>query len=559
MAGLTIKDMLTHPKLEGIRLVTGHKKLDNEVHNVNIIDNPHSYEWFTAGDFLLTTGYIFKDDEASQRTLIKELADINCSGLGIKIKRYWEEIPTTIMEEATRLKFPVVEIPFTYSLAQVSNIINDEVFKRENSELNKYKDITRTFNQVTLDGGDLWDVMAKVKTMVDNPVVMLDSQFQLLAYVEHDDNNERLSDWMTLEERTPCFPKSFTEDIPQDIKRFPLSLKRDLTKGQKQVTCRIKPIAHAQTLYGYIVVWETVRKLERIDYVALETAAMSAALERIKTRQIEEAKNRQRQDFFNDVIEGKILSMNALKNLATLHGVNTQHPHVVLVIELEEETQPLLNAVLETMKRVAKTMKLRVHTFSRQAHGMGLYELSGDLSLSTKGMQQYIAQLQRALKAHSPSIDYRIGVSNVCHDFLTISRAAGIAFDVLKMAPMIHGNNQLYDFQQLISYHLLDSTIDNDHMLEFFEHTLGTLHTYDYAHNSDLIGTLEKYYECHGNISETAKQLYVHRNTIIYRLEKIKAVLSTDLLNAEENFNYQMALRIYKLLQLHHIKGKNAQ
>lgn len=554
MAGLTIQEMMLHPKLEGIRFVRGHEKALNEIHNVNIIDNPHSYEWFTAGDFLLTTGYIFKDDEESQKTLVRELHELNCSGLGIKVKRYWEEIPETILNEAQKLGFPVIEIPFTYSLAQVANIINDEVFKRENSELNKYKDITRVFNQVTLDGGDLWDMTAIVKSVIDNPVIMLDSQFNLLAYSEHESNPEPLAQWLTLEERMPCFPKSFTNVIPQDAKRFPLSMKRQLTKGERIVTCRIKPVAHAQTIYGYMVVWETVSKMDRIDYVALETAAISAALERIKARQIEEAKVRQRQDFFTDVIEGRILSVNALKSLAQIHGVNINQPHVVFVVETTENDSFQNIDFIDIIKTQARTLKCRVHVFARQPHVIGLFELQGDEHEGIKRLHLLMQALEDALKKQANLKDFRLGISNVCQDFLTISRAAGIAFDVLKMAPLIASNNHQYYFQQLISYHLLDTTLDNDQMLAFFENTLGLLHTYDFAHNSDLIGTLEMYYQCHGNISETAKQAFVHRNTIIYRLEKIKEVLSTTLTNAEENFNYQMALRIYKLLQLHHQK-----
>ncbi len=554
MAGLTIQEMMRLPKLEGIRFVRGREKILNEIHNVNIIDNPHSYEWFTAGDFLLTTGYIFKDDTESQKTLIRELHELNCSGLGIKIKRYWDEIPQTILDEAEKYGFPVIEIPFTYSLAQVSNIINDEVFKRENSELNKYKDITRVFNQVTLDGGDLWDMTAKVNSVIDNPVIMLDSQFNLLAYAEHEANPEPLAQWLTLEERMPCFPKSFTNIIPQDAKRFPLSLKRQLSKGNRTVTCRIKPVAHAQSIYGYMVVWETVSKMDRIDYVALETAAISAALERIKAKQIEEAKLRQRQDFFNDVIEGRILSVNALRNLAQLHGVNIQQPHVVFVVEVPQSQEHQLTSIIDVIKLLTRKLKTRVHAFSKQPHVIGLFELSSEEPESIKDLHDFMQQLDEALSSQLGSQDFRFGISNVCQDFLTISRAAGIAFDVLKMAPLIASTNHQYYFQQLISYHLLDTTLSNDHMLEFFENTLGALHTYDFAHNSDLIGTLEMYYQCHGNISETSKQLFVHRNTIIYRLEKIKEVLATTLTNAEENFNYQMALRIYKLLQLHHQK-----
>ena len=86
MAILTINSLVQSSLLPGIRLLSGSLQSNNEIRNVNIIDNPESYEWFSAGDFLLTTGYIFKDSEVMQRQLIQELSELNCSGLGIKIK-----------------------------------------------------------------------------------------------------------------------------------------------------------------------------------------------------------------------------------------------------------------------------------------------------------------------------------------------------------------------------------------------------------------------------------------------------------------------------------------
>ncbi len=63
MASITIKDVLEVKNIDGIRLIAGEKGITNEVHNVNIIENPDSYSWFTAGDLVLTTGYILMGSE----------------------------------------------------------------------------------------------------------------------------------------------------------------------------------------------------------------------------------------------------------------------------------------------------------------------------------------------------------------------------------------------------------------------------------------------------------------------------------------------------------------
>ena len=52
---------------------------------------------------------------------------------------------------------------------------------------------------------------------------------------------------------------------------------------------------------------------------------------------------------------------------------------------------------------------------------------------------------------------------------------------------------------------------------------------YDTENNTELTQTLLKFLECKFNISETAKGLYIHRNTLINRMNKIKELLYDDL------------------------------
>ncbi len=64
-----------------------------------------------------------------------------------------------------------------------------------------------------------------------------------------------------------------------------------------------------------------------------------------------------------------------------------------------------------------------------------------------------------------------------------------------------------------------------------------------------LIQTLAVYLETHCQISETAKRLYVHRNTIIYRLEKIEELLGKSLKDPDTTLHLRLALRIQHTLE----------
>jgi len=550
MKSFTIRHLLDLPGIKGLRVVTGKTGLDNPITNVNIIDNPDSYEWFTAGDFLLTTGFIYRDNPDQQRRLIRELAEMNCAGLGVKIKRYWNEVPQVMIEEAKLLKLPIVEIPFTYSLAQVSNIINNEIFKRESSLLKKYRAIHETYSRCSLEGGDLWKIVKITAELIGNPVILLDSQFNLLSYVDLETNVEPLNQHLKLVLREKCFPIAFTDTIPNSTDTFTLSIKRHFPDEQGSITCRIIPVAYSNDIYGYFVVWETMRKLESIDYIALENAATTAALERVKTRQLEEARDRMREDFFDDLIAGKIVSINALKSLAKIHGMNPDVPYVVAVLNLDEAGPNELKRFADIAADSARRTQHKVQSIVRQTHLMMFIELELDQQTRAEVYISSFLTLLDSELSHQSSKSYQIGVSNVCQEFSSIGKSAFVALDVIKLSRRITQQHRIHYFKDLIGYYLLDTSNEKGRMREFLNVMLAPLLSSDREADSELLMTLEAFFNANENLSEAAKAMYIHRNTFIYRLEKIKKLLNTDLTDAETNFNLQLALHIRRIVEL---------
>ena len=94
----TIGSFLREEELTGLKLMTDTADLQAEITNINIIDNPDSYDWLSSGDFLLTTGYFLRDDEAMQCQLVRELSELGCVGLAIKTRRYLDVIPEAMLE-----------------------------------------------------------------------------------------------------------------------------------------------------------------------------------------------------------------------------------------------------------------------------------------------------------------------------------------------------------------------------------------------------------------------------------------------------------------------------
>ncbi|MGN1344257.1 MAG: PucR family transcriptional regulator [Traorella sp.] len=67
-----------------------------------------------------------------------------------------------------------------------------------------------------------------------------------------------------------------------------------------------------------------------------------------------------------------------------------------------------------------------------------------------------------------------------------------------------------------------------------------------YSLDDEFLNTINVFYHNNLNIAETARKMYIHRNTLIYRIEKIKAVTGFDIRNFDEAIQVQFAMLLMK-------------
>src|SRR6202030_2319654 len=97
-------------------------------------------------------------------------------------------------------------------------------------------------------------------------------------------------------------------------------------------------------------------------------------------------------------------------------------------------------------------------------------------------------------------------------------------------------------------YQILGETEDPATVERFVRHWLGSLIDYDSRKHAELVRTLSRYLECGGSYDATAAALSVHRNTLKYRLQRIREISGHDLTNPATNFNLHLATRAWETL-----------
>ena len=104
--------------------------------------------------------------------------------------------------------------------------------------------------------------------------------------------------------------------------------------------------------------------------------------------------------------------------------------------------------------------------------------------------------------------------------------------------------------QQDAIYHLLKEGLTDEKLLSFYENTVQVLDQYDAENHSDLADTLRGYFEWNQNITTASQKMYIHRNTLSSRLEKIKEILGNEMNSQQECLILQLGLYARTLIQI---------
>lgn len=140
----------------------------------------------------------------------------------------------------------------------------------------------------------------------------------------------------------------------------------------------------------------------------------------------------------------------------------------------------------------------------------------------------------------------RIGIGTYKISILHFFQSYDEACQAIKIGSKISPNQTIYDYASYQTYAVLQYT-PQQVTENFIRTTLGPLIEYDKESNSNLIKTLDVYLEKCLSPAETARELGVHRNTIHFRLAKIKELLGTSLNDGNILFQLNLASRMLSL------------
>ncbi len=142
-------------------------------------------------------------------------------------------------------------------------------------------------------------------------------------------------------------------------------------------------------------------------------------------------------------------------------------------------------------------------------------------------------------------IKAQIGIGSIVDSVWDIGRSYKEAQTALQIGSIFESDKAIVNYDNLGIGRLiyqLPTTMCRLFMKEVFKK--GPFEALD----QETLLTIQKFFENNLNVSETSRQLYVHRNTLVYRLDKIQKITGLDLRNFDDAIIFKVALLVKKYL-----------
>ncbi|HEY4600498.1 MAG TPA: helix-turn-helix domain-containing protein [Cerasibacillus sp.] len=305
-------------------------------------------------------------------------------------------------------------------------------------------------------------------------------------------------------------------------------------------------------LLGYLAIKVDKETLDELDQLMITVARNVCSIQFIKQKLVIDANEQAKETFMDQLLVKNISDKDRLLQYANLFQWDIYEPHWVatLAIEITEKTE------MNLLEQITQKETIWDHILHRELVQVNQlfsapYHEHVVLFIPEKqfNIERWNAFYQAIRKAASeteiPCQTY-LGIGHVATSIDAYYTSYQQSLQALNIVKNRLSSKGYARFEELGSYTILHRLDENITTL-FMEDQLGVIRAYSEENNVDLWHTLRAYLQYNGNVKRTAEKLFMHRSTLIYRLEKIEEILDVDLSNAETRFDLMMAYKLYDM------------
>ena len=544
---ITVEDVIKLALPPGTTVAAGAAGLGREVTwAARIRSSPPAFGHLAGGELVILPVAILAelDERLHLDEAIRRLAELGVAGAAVL-----GTIGKAAREAAEAAGLPLLALPKGADIGALERDAARLISDRRREVQHRGQEVLRLLMDLAIAGEPLGDVVRELARISGRSVALEGRDGRLLAYhaagkaapnretVESIVQRDRpvMARWLrTTAEASPADPPTASYELDSSWSRL------------------VAPVIGRDGLLGSVSL--IVPRGRATPEDAQVTARGAAACAVVLAREQATATVRREVELhvLDEVLDGALRSEATLLQQAKRLGHDLLTSHVAVIARIDSASPGPVRAggsderwdgLEESVARTGTTRGGRVLWRIRN-NGAEFVLPAADLRDERQLAGTLHDELQ-ALMRSGGEVAVSIGVGAIRDGIAGIRRSHAEARQALLLGRRMHGPGHLTLFGDLGVYRLIFAAEGLPELTDLYTQTLGTLLAYDRQNNAGLVGTLDAFFAGNGSPKEAAERLGVHRNTVLYRLDRIRDITGYDLDDAGLRMRLHLALHIH--------------
>ncbi len=450
-------------------------------------------------------------------------------------------LPEAVIKAARHAKLPIVILPNTITVRQAHQAALTLITNRQAQMTQRAAQVRQQLEQLVAEGAGLEAIVWAMADLTRKGIIVQDKRLVPIATWAHPTLSQMWNDVVQSLGESDRLPRGWSD------RKFAAAQRRIehqvLPGGLARL---VAPIVVKGIARGYLSLVGVAEELDELDDLVAEQGAETCALEMAKAKAVNEVTKQMRGEFVDAVLASRV-SQKDMEQWARQLGHDISVPHAAIVFKWDGDPHPSLRRLETAINREISLTRVSALTRVESETGHAGAFVALELVTSVKPARDLAAAIYSRAMAEYPRVTLRCGIGRPAGGVVEWRTSYREAEQALEMASQLDERQPIF-FGDLSVYRLLFKMAEHPDLVSFCNETLGALTKYDKEQNSNLVETLEAYFQHHGNLSQTAEALFIHRNTLQYRMDRIAEIASIDLDNPETRLALQLAIKANRLL-----------
>lgn len=533
---LKVKDIFTREHFKHAKVLAGSGGLDRVIRWVHVLEVEDFGSLIHGGELILTTGVGLQLDFSAQLKFVRQLIASNAAGICIERGPYFQEIHQEILELADKNDFPIIMFEETVKFVDITQELHSLIINRHHDLLRYLDTSSRKFIELSMSSNGILKILQELFDYFHRTVIFLPIQGKSYYYPSDQKHfHDLINDY-------------FQTDDGEFISQRMLTIEKE--------SFVFMPVEGLGQTWGYLCLHTAGEPPEEFHFLILDRAALAIAQILLRNRTIEERKQHSEDKFVRTVLQGREFDKEELISHLPFAGPDMSYR--VFVMEIQPPDGMISEEDWEEIK-LQRSLMIRA-TFKRFGFFPAVSATKEEIAVIAAfplNIQDKAKEMLTRLISHLlQKKDRKVLLGNnstygIGREYRQIDQLSKSYAEAKEVVALNHSTikDKMITYDDIGVYRLLLPLKKRDELSTYINDYIGPILDYDAQNDSDLYETLKVYLDCGGSKKEAAEQLYIVRQTLYHRLEKIEQLIGKDYMESNRRISIETAIKAYELIK----------